>query len=142
MGVAPEMRKSVGVAIAAVLAVGSVSGAAEVKVVPDEGKRRVDVTVDGKPFTAYTWPGTLKKPVLYTVRSARGTLVTSGWPLDPSPGEREGNRLALANIRERLSLVYGERALMKSGRFDAEYIVTLRFPLIEKPAGSAAAHSA
>src|SRR5438046_2924178 len=63
-------------------------------------------------------------------------------PLDPSPGEREGNRLALANIRERLSLVYGERALMKSGRFDAEYIVTLRFPLIEKPAGSAAAHSA
>jgi hypothetical protein len=23
---------------------------------------------------------------------------------------------------------------MKSGRFDAEYIVTLRFPLIERPA--------
>jgi two-component system sensor histidine kinase AlgZ len=54
-------------------------------------------------------------------------------PLDPSPGEHEGNRLALANIRERLSLMYGERALMKSGRFDAEYIVTLRFPLLEKP---------
>ena len=53
-------------------------------------------------------------------------------PLDPSPGLREGNRLALANIRERLSLLYGERALMKSGRFDAEYIVTLRFPLVEK----------
>jgi two-component system, LytTR family, sensor histidine kinase AlgZ len=63
-------------------------------------------------------------------------------PLDPSPGEREGNRLALANIRERLSLMYGERALMKSGRFDGEYIVTLRFPLIEKPAGTAAAQSA
>src|SRR5438874_1429704 len=63
-------------------------------------------------------------------------------PLDPSPGEREGNRLALANIRERLSLVYGEQALMKSGRFDAEYIVTLRFPLIEQPAGTASAHSA
>ena len=55
-------------------------------------------------------------------------------PLDPAPGLREGNRLALANIRERLSLMYGERALMKSGRFDAEYIVTLRFPLVEKPA--------
>jgi two-component system sensor histidine kinase AlgZ len=55
-------------------------------------------------------------------------------PLDPVPGQREGNRLALANIRERLSLMYGERALMKSGRFDAEYIVTLRFPLIEKAA--------
>jgi len=60
-------------------------------------------------------------------------------PLDPLPGQREGNRLALANIRERLSLMYGERALMKSGRFDAEYIVTLRFPLIENPARLTAA---
>jgi len=49
------------------------------------------------------------------------------------------NAIYLANIRERLSLMYGERALMKSGRFDAEYIVTLRFPLIEKPAQVAAA---
>ena len=31
-------------------------------------------------------------------------------PLEPLPGQREGNRLALANIRERLSLLYGERA--------------------------------
>jgi two-component system sensor histidine kinase AlgZ len=61
------------------------------------------------------------------------TLVVRN-PLDPSPGLREGNRLALANIRERLGLMYGERALMKSGRFDGEYIVTLRFPLIERPA--------
>ena len=61
------------------------------------------------------------------------TLVVRN-PLDPSPGMREGNRLALANIRERLALMYGERALMKSGRFDAEYIVTLRFPLIERSA--------
>jgi two-component system, LytTR family, sensor histidine kinase AlgZ len=60
-------------------------------------------------------------------------------PLDPSPGMREGNRLALANIRERLALMYGERALMKSGRFDAEYIVTLRFPLIERAAAAPAA---
>ena len=30
--------------------------------------------------------------------------------------------------------MYGERALMKSGRFDDEYIVTLRFPLIERSA--------
>ena len=41
---------------------------------------------------------------------------------------REGNRLALANIRERLDLMYGERATVKSGLFDDEYIVTLRFP--------------
>jgi len=41
---------------------------------------------------------------------------------------REGNRLALANIKERLDLMYGERATVKAGRFDEEYIVTLRFP--------------
>jgi two-component system sensor histidine kinase AlgZ len=46
--------------------------------------------------------------------------------------DREGNKLALANIRERLSLMYGERALVKAGRFDEEYIVTLRFPHVER----------
>jgi two-component system sensor histidine kinase AlgZ len=45
---------------------------------------------------------------------------------------RDGNRLALANIKERLDLMYGERATVKAGRFDEEYIVTLRFPF--KPA--------
>ncbi|HEY1282889.1 MAG TPA: sensor histidine kinase [Steroidobacteraceae bacterium] len=45
--------------------------------------------------------------------------------------DREGNKLALANIRERLSLMYGDRALVKAGRFDNEYIVTLRFPHVE-----------
>jgi two-component system sensor histidine kinase AlgZ len=53
-------------------------------------------------------------------------------PVGDQQNEREGNRLALANIRERLELMYGERALVKSGRFDAEYIVTLRFPHIER----------
>ena len=53
-------------------------------------------------------------------------------PLGAGPQQRDGNRLALANIRERLDLVYGERALMKSGVFDGEYIVTLRFPLLER----------
>jgi two-component system sensor histidine kinase AlgZ len=46
--------------------------------------------------------------------------------------DREGNKLALANIRERLALMYGERALVKAGKFDSEYIVTLRFPHVEK----------
>jgi two-component system sensor histidine kinase AlgZ len=50
---------------------------------------------------------------------------------------RDGNRLALANIKERLDLMYGERATVKAGRFDEEYIVTLRFPFAEAPAASA-----
>ena len=47
---------------------------------------------------------------------------------------RDGNRLALANIKERLDLMYGERATVKAGRFDDEYIVTLRFPFTSSPA--------
>jgi len=46
---------------------------------------------------------------------------------------RDGNRLALANIKERLDLMYGERATVKAGRFDEEYIVTLRFPFTASP---------
>jgi len=59
-----------------------------VQVVPREGERRVDVLVDGRPFTAYVYPATLKKPVLYPLRTAAGTPVTRGWPLEPAPGER------------------------------------------------------
>ena len=46
---------------------------------------------------------------------------------------RDGNRLALANIKERLELMYGERATVKAGRFDDQYIVTLRFPFTTTP---------
>src|SRR3954468_3811525 len=58
----------------------------EVKV--NEAAKRVDVTIDGKPFTSYIWPSTLKKPVLYPLRTAKGTAITRGFPLDPRPGER------------------------------------------------------
>src|SRR5438132_11695523 len=62
--------------------------APRIEVVPHEDLRRVDVLVDGKPFTSYIWPTTLKKPALYPVRAASGAVVTRGWPLDPRPGER------------------------------------------------------
>jgi len=80
-------NSTAGVAVLVLMGAG-VAGAAEVKVVPDETNRRVEVTVDGKPFTAYIWPTSLKKPVLYPLRTAKGTLVTRGFPLDPRPGER------------------------------------------------------
>ncbi|MFD2936873.1 DUF6807 domain-containing protein [Spirosoma flavum] len=56
----------------------------------NEDQKRVTVTVDGKPFTAYIYPGptVLKKPVLYPILSAGGNFITRGWPLDPRPGER------------------------------------------------------
>ena len=44
--------------------------------------------VGGQPFTSYIWPTTIKKPVLYPLRTAKGVVVTRGYPLDPRPGER------------------------------------------------------
>jgi len=59
-----------------------------VQVVPDEANRRVDVTIDGQPFTSYIWPTTLKKPVLYPLITDEGITVTRGYPLEPRPHER------------------------------------------------------
>ncbi len=81
------MRWACIVLIAAAVAV-PLKGAGGVEVRVNNGARRVDVTIDGKPFTSYIWPTTLKKPVLYPLRTAKGTLVTRGFPLDPRKGER------------------------------------------------------
>jgi two-component system, LytTR family, sensor histidine kinase AlgZ len=121
---------------------------------------QVDWRTDAVPGNALV-PGLMIQPLLENAiyhgiepRAEGGTVTITGEvaaglvtivvrnPLDPLPGEHEGNRLALANIRERLSLTYGERALLKAGRFDSEYIVTLRFPLIEKPAAAPALQTA
>lgn len=59
-----------------------------VHLVADEARRRVDVLIEGRPFTSYVWPERLKKPVLYPLRTAAGTIVTRGYPLEPRPGER------------------------------------------------------
>ena len=59
-----------------------------VQVVADEAHRRIDITIDGQPFTSYIWPVSLKKPVLYPLVDDEGITVTRGFPLDPRPGER------------------------------------------------------
>ncbi len=59
-----------------------------VKITPNEAQRRIDVTIDGKPFTAYIWPTTLKKPVLWPIRAANGAVITRSYPLEPKAGER------------------------------------------------------
>jgi len=69
----------------AVLASDSVKG---VKVTANEVQRRVDITIDGKPFTSYIWPTTLKKPTLFPLVTGDGVVVTRGYPLEPRPGER------------------------------------------------------
>jgi len=58
-----------------------------VRLVTNEKERRIDVIIDGEPFTSYIWPETLMKPVLYPVRTARGTVVTRSFPLELRAGE-------------------------------------------------------
>ncbi len=57
-----------------------------VHVIPDPANRKVDVVIDGQPFTSYIYPTTLKKPVLFPLRTAESALVTRGFP--PGAGER------------------------------------------------------
>jgi len=64
------------------------SASERIQIVPNDAGRRVDVTIDGKPFTSYIYPTTIKKPVLYPLRTANGTIVTRGFPLEPRKGER------------------------------------------------------
>ena len=56
-----------------------------IKSLPAE--KKVEVTVDGKPFTTYMWPDTLEKPVLYPITTASGIVVTRGFP--PLANERQ-----------------------------------------------------
>ncbi|WP_218152412.1 PmoA family protein [Mucilaginibacter sp. OK283] len=58
-----------------------------VKVVESKKERKVDVFIGGKPFTSFLYPDSLEKPVLYPLRTANGTVVTRGFPLDPKPGD-------------------------------------------------------
>ena len=86
-------QRSTPVVLLALLLSTIILGAADgngsgVQVIAKESERRVDMVIAGQPFTSYIWPTTLKKPVLYPIRTAKGTLVTRGFPLDPRPGER------------------------------------------------------
>jgi two-component system sensor histidine kinase AlgZ len=107
---------------------------------------KVEWRINGVPQRAIV-PSLMIQPLLENAiyhgiepRSGGGTVTVSGEfahglvtivvrnPAPEGPTPRDGNRIALANIRERLALLYGARAAVKAGRFDDEYIVTLRFP--------------
>lgn len=83
--------KHTALALTAVALAGTGSAFAQkVDLVRNDKDKKVEVKIDGKPFTAYYYPGekTLKKAVLYPVMTAKGTVITRGWPLDPRAGER------------------------------------------------------
>jgi two-component system sensor histidine kinase AlgZ len=113
---------------------------------------RVDWKVDSLPSNALV-PGLTLQPLLENAiyhgvepRQDGGVVTVTGEfnkgmitivVRNPVPAAnmalRDGNRLALANIKERMDLMYGEQSTVKSGRYDEEYIVTLRFPFTPAP---------
>jgi hypothetical protein len=64
-------------------------GSDSVQVVRQDDQRKVEVLVDGRPFTSYRWSGELAKPVLWPIRTAVGQVITRGFPLEPRPGESD-----------------------------------------------------
>ena len=59
----------------------------EVKVVKSATEKKIDVFIGGQLFTSFLYPDSLEKPVLYPLRSAKGTVVTRGFPVDPKPDD-------------------------------------------------------
>ena len=62
-----------------------------VKLSADESKRRVDIEIDGKLFTAYRWDERIKRPVLFPLMSAGGAFITRGFPIETRGGETVGH---------------------------------------------------
>lgn len=73
---------------AVVLMTSVIANAQTVKLVEQKDKKQVDVLVDGQPFTSYVYWDDQKKPILYPLRTSKGTIVTRGYPLEKVAGER------------------------------------------------------
>ena len=67
------------------------ASAPSIRIVRNDAEQKVDVLVDGQPFTSYLYSdqiSVLKKPVIYPVRTPKGNDVTRGFPLKKRAGER------------------------------------------------------
>lgn len=51
-------------------------------------QQKVDVLIDGKPFTSFLYPENLEKPILYPLQTASGLTLTRGFPLNNRGNER------------------------------------------------------
>ena len=59
-----------------------------ISVTTNAAEHRVDITIDGQPFTSYLWQTNQRKPVLYPLIAPDGTTVTRGYPFAMRSGER------------------------------------------------------
>ena len=50
--------------------------------------KQIDILLDGQPYTSYCYSDSLKKPVLFPLRTKGGHFITRGWPVQPRANER------------------------------------------------------
>ncbi|VAW13952.1 FIG00908826: hypothetical protein [hydrothermal vent metagenome] len=62
--------------------------AQQITLVDKSGEKKIEVLVDGKLFTAYIFPETIMKPVLWPLISPGGNTLTRNYPLKKKAGER------------------------------------------------------
>jgi len=62
--------------------------AQNVKIVEATEKQQLDVLVDGQLFTSYCYWDSQKKPILYPLKTPKGTVVTRSFPIAKVAGER------------------------------------------------------
>jgi hypothetical protein len=64
-----------------------VAAQSRVEVTRKPNEPKVNIFIDGKPFTTFFFTDTLEKPVLYPIYAADGEAITRGYPLAPKPGD-------------------------------------------------------
>ena len=79
--------KQVAASICLLITLSAIAPAQAVRVVRNDVGKRVDVTVDGNPFTSYRWDERIMRPVLYPILSSGGSFVTRGFPFETREGD-------------------------------------------------------
>src|SRR5262249_47319617 len=46
---------------------------------------RLEITIDGQPFTTYYFASSQAKPYFHPLRSPSGKIITRGYPMEPAP---------------------------------------------------------
>jgi hypothetical protein len=50
---------------------------------------RVEIALDGRPFTAFHFNPKWDKPFLHPIRTVSGTIISRGWPVEPREGDEQ-----------------------------------------------------
>lgn len=56
-------------------------------IVEQKDKKQIDILESGKLLTSYCYYDSIRKPILFPVRTVSGITVTRGFPIKPIPGE-------------------------------------------------------